>query len=136
MEHLQCSVVTAKSVPKQFDLLVSNHSCLTVAGCYRPPSAPLCVLTALSGLLVPYTRSEFVLLGDLNWDMLKPSEKVYCNMTPSISLKLFPPPQDMTPSSQKKQLSLMLFLQTHPRCTNLECSVITSVAIVLQLVSV
>jgi exonuclease III len=43
-EHLQCSVVS-----KQFDLLVlsiklSNNSLLTVAGCYSPPSAPVCTL--------------------------------------------------------------------------------------------
>ena len=61
MDHLQCSVVSTKSVPKQFDLLVlsiqlSNSSLLTVAGCYRPPSAPACSLPALSSLL-PLTLS-------------------------------------------------------------------------------
>ncbi|CAB1312109.1 unnamed protein product, partial [Coregonus sp. 'balchen'] len=60
--------ISTKSVPKQFDLLVlsiklSNSSLLTVAGCYRPPSAPACTLNALSSLLAPYTKSEFVLLG-------------------------------------------------------------------------
>ena len=49
---------------------------MTVAGCYRPPSAPACTLPAQSTLLAPYTRSEFVLLGDLNWDMLKPHDQV------------------------------------------------------------
>ena len=73
-DHLQCSVVS-KSVPKQFDVLVlsiklSNSSLLTVAGCYRPPSAAACTLPALNSLLATYTKSEFVLLGDLNWDML------------------------------------------------------------------
>ena len=80
-DHLQCSVVSTKSVPKQSDLLVlsiqlSNSSLLTVAGCYRPPSAPACTLPALSSLLAPYTKSEFVLLGDLNWDILKPTDQV------------------------------------------------------------
>ena len=79
-DHLQCSVVSTKSVPKQFDMLVlsmklSNSALLTVAGCYRPPSAPACTLHALSSLLAPYTKSEFVLLGDLNWDMLKPRDQ-------------------------------------------------------------
>ena len=79
-EHLQCSVVSTKSVPKQFDFLVlriklSNNSLLTVAGCYWPPSAPACTLNALCSLLSPYTKSEFVLLGDLNWDMLKPPDQ-------------------------------------------------------------
>ena len=72
---------STKSVPKQFDLLVlsiklSNSSLLTVARCYRPPSAPACTLPALSSLLAPYTKSEFVLLGDLNWDLLKPPDQV------------------------------------------------------------
>ena len=80
-DHLQCSVVSSKSVPKEFDLLVlsiklSNSSLLTVAGCFRPPSAPACTLPVLSSLLAPYTKSEFVLLGDLSWDMLKPPDQV------------------------------------------------------------
>ena len=69
-DHLQCSVVSTKSVPIQFDLLVlsiniSNSSLLTVAGCYRPLSAPACTLPALSSLLALDTKSEFVLLGEL-----------------------------------------------------------------------
>ena len=80
-DHLQCSVASTKSVPKQFDLLdlsikLSNGSLLTVAGCYHPPSAPACTLPALSSLLTHYTKFEFVLLGDLNWDMLKPPDQV------------------------------------------------------------
>ncbi|KAF3858970.1 hypothetical protein F7725_021369 [Dissostichus mawsoni] len=80
-EHLQCSIATSKSVPKQFDLLIvniklANSSTLTVAGCYRPPSAPACTLPALSTLLAPHTHYEFVLLGDLNWDMLNPPAQV------------------------------------------------------------
>ncbi|CDR00749.1 unnamed protein product, partial [Oncorhynchus mykiss] len=52
-DHLQCTVVSTKSVPKQLDFLVlsiklSNSYLLTVAGCYCPPSAPACTLPALS----------------------------------------------------------------------------------------
>ena len=47
-----------------------------MAGCYRPPSAPACTFKALFRALAPFTRSEHVLLGDLNWDMLMPPEKV------------------------------------------------------------
>ena len=66
---------------KQFDLLVlsiqlSNISLLTVVGWYHPPSELACALPALSSLLAPYTKSEFVLLGDLNWDILKPTDQV------------------------------------------------------------
>jgi hypothetical protein len=70
-DQLQCSVVSTKSVTKPFDLLVlsiklSNSSLLTVALCSRPSLAPACTLNALSSLLTPYTKSEIVLLGDLN----------------------------------------------------------------------
>ena len=49
---------------------------MIVAGCYHPPWAPACTLPALSSLLAPYTKSEFFLLVDLNWDMLKPPDQV------------------------------------------------------------
>lgn len=80
-EYLQCSVALAKSIPKQFDLLVlniklSNSYSFIVAGCYRPPSAPACTLMALSSAIASFIRSKFVLLGDLNWDILKPPDKV------------------------------------------------------------
>lgn len=80
-DSLQCSVILSKSVSKQFELLLlkvnlSRNISLIVAGCYRPPSAPACALTALSELIAPHTSSEFVLLGDLNWDMLSPPHSV------------------------------------------------------------
>ncbi|KAF3835479.1 hypothetical protein F7725_028037, partial [Dissostichus mawsoni] len=39
-------------------------------------SKAACTLPALSTLLAPHTHSEFVLLGDLNWDMLNPPAQV------------------------------------------------------------
>lgn len=74
-DHVQCSVTLSKSVPKQFELLMlklqlSKNFTLSVAVCYRPPSAPACTLTALGELLAPHISYEFVLLGDLNWDMI------------------------------------------------------------------
>ena len=39
-------------------------------------SSSISTLPALSSLLATYTKSEFVLLGDLNWDMLKPPDQV------------------------------------------------------------
>jgi len=80
-DHLQCVVSLSKSVPKLFELLVikiklSNNFSLSVAVCYRPPSAPLCSLTTLSELLAPHISSEFILLGDLNWDMINPPDLV------------------------------------------------------------
>ena len=79
--HLQCTVSLSKSVPKLLELLVlkiklCNNFSLSVAVCYRPPSAPLCSLTVLSELLAPHISSEFILLGDLNWDMSNPPDLV------------------------------------------------------------
>ena len=65
----------SRSVPKQFELLLlkihlSRNKSLTVAACYRPPSDPSCALDTICELFAPHLSSEFVLLGDRNWDML------------------------------------------------------------------
>jgi hypothetical protein len=72
---LQSSVLLSRSVPKQFELLLlkinlSKNKSLTVAACYRPPSAPSCALDTICELIVPHLSSELMLVGDLNWDML------------------------------------------------------------------
>ena len=74
-DSLKSSVILSKSVPKQFELLLlqihlSRNKSLTVAACYRPPSAPSCALDTICELISPHLSSELVLLGDLNWDML------------------------------------------------------------------
>lgn len=51
-EHLQCSIALAKSIPKQFDLLVlniklSNSYSLSVDGCCRLPSASAWYLSSI-----------------------------------------------------------------------------------------
>ena len=71
----QSSFLLSRSVPKQFELLLlkihlSKNKSLTVASCYRPPSAPSCALDTICELIAPYLSSELVLLGDLNWNML------------------------------------------------------------------
>jgi hypothetical protein len=74
-DHLQCSVVL-QLLLLVFSIKHSNSSLLIVAGCYCPPSAPACNLLALSSLLGPYSKYEFVLIGDLNGDMIKPPAQV------------------------------------------------------------
>jgi hypothetical protein len=64
-----------RSVPKKYELLLlkihlSRNKSLTVATCCRPPSTPSCTLHTICELIAPHLSSEFVLLGDLNWDML------------------------------------------------------------------
>ena len=48
----------------------ARNKSLTVATCYRPPSAPSCALNTICELIAPHLSSELVLLGDLTWDML------------------------------------------------------------------
>jgi hypothetical protein len=74
-DSLQSSVLLSRSVPKQFELLLKNkhlsrNKSLTVAACYRPPSAPAVPWTPYVNWLHPHLSSELVLLADLNWDML------------------------------------------------------------------
>lgn len=71
-EYLQCSIGLAKSIPKQFDLLVlymklSNSFSLSVAGMY-PRGLKQCSCA--------FHQVRVFILGNLNWDMLKPPEKV------------------------------------------------------------
>jgi hypothetical protein len=63
----------SRSVPKQFEHLLlkihlSRNKSLTVAAFYRPP--PAVPWTPYVNNCPPQPSSEFVLLGDLNWDML------------------------------------------------------------------
>lgn len=79
-DHQHCIVALSKSVPKQFEILIlklklSPSFSLTVSVCYRT-SAPASTLSALSELLVPHISSEFVLLGDINWNMINPPDIV------------------------------------------------------------
>ena len=62
---LQNSVILSRSVPKQFELLILKmnlfrNKSLTVAACYRPPSAPSCALDTMGELNAPHLSSEFV----------------------------------------------------------------------------
>ena len=67
----QSSVLLFRSVPKLFELLLfSRNKPLTIAACYRPPSAPSCALDTICELIASHLSSELMLLGDLNWDML------------------------------------------------------------------
>lgn len=74
-DSLQSSAILSRSMPKQFELLIlkmylSRNKSLTVAACYRPPLAPSCALDTICELIATHLSSEFVLLADLNWDML------------------------------------------------------------------
>jgi exonuclease III len=91
-DGLQSSVLLSRSVPKQFELLLlkihlSRNKSLTVAACYRPPSAPSCALDTICELIAPHLSSELVLLGDLNWDMLN-TPAILQSKPDALNLKL------------------------------------------------
>jgi hypothetical protein len=74
-DSLQSSVILSRSVPKKSELLLlklhlSRNKSLTVAACYRPPSALSCALDTICELIALHLSSELVVLVDLNWDML------------------------------------------------------------------
>ncbi len=61
-------------IAKQYELLALNLSMsktlqLTLAGCYRPPSASSCVLHSIMDSLVSLNYKELIVMGDfnLNW---------------------------------------------------------------------
>ncbi len=118
-EHLQSSIVFRKSIPKQFDLLILNikptkNSSLTVAGCYHPPSAPSCTLPTLSSLLAPYTKSEFVLLGDLNWDMLQRPAQVLSQWDSLNLSQIITTPTRFDPNNPDKATLIDVILTNNP----------------------
>lgn len=75
---------------------ITKDLCITVVGCYRPPSALNDALQSLMDLLSRLNFSEIVLAGDLNWDWLKPGSdnlKSFCdsvNLTQLINLPTCP----------------------------------------------
>ena len=57
-DSLQSSVILSRYMRKQFELLLlkihlSRNKSLTVAACYRPPSAPSCALDTICELIAP-----------------------------------------------------------------------------------
>jgi hypothetical protein len=55
---LQSNVILSRSIPKQFKLLIlkmtlSRNTSLTVAACYRSPSAPSCAIDTICELIAP-----------------------------------------------------------------------------------
>lgn len=81
-------VVLSESICKQLEILALKVEfikglCITVVGCYRPPSAPVEALQSLKHLLSRLNYNELVLTGDLNWDWLKPVSddfKSFCDL--------------------------------------------------------
>lgn len=70
-----CTCILSISKPTCFELLAIklvfvNGPDIIVVGCYRPPSAASEAITSLTDLLHNWTKSELILLGDLNWDWL------------------------------------------------------------------
>ena len=83
-------VVLSESISKQLEFLAVNVEivkglCITVVGCYRPPSALNDALQSLMHLLSRLNYSEIVLAGDLNWDWLKPVSDDFKSFCDSVN---------------------------------------------------
>lgn len=80
------NVLLSESVCKRFEMLalkieVSKDCLLTVVGCYRPPSALSDTLESFAKCMAKLNYNEVVIVGDFNWDWLKPISddfKGYC----------------------------------------------------------
>ncbi len=118
---LLATVHLSKSVPKQFELLVlkielSQNCVLTVAGCYRPHSAPKDTLSSLSDCLSSMKYTELALMGDLNWDWLTPASdliKSFCDL--ANLTQIIDSPTRPNPKHPEKSTLLDLFLTNMPQ---------------------
>lgn len=73
-EHLEASLLLSVSIAKQYELLALNLSVsktlqITIAGCYRPPSATSNAVQSLIHSLTSLEYKELIIMGDfnLNW---------------------------------------------------------------------
>lgn len=78
LERGEMLLLLSKSISKQFEFLAlslelcKNHY-IRVVGCYRPPSAISETISTLMNLLSQVICNETVIVGDLNWDWLRPA---------------------------------------------------------------
>lgn len=115
------TVVSSVSISKQLELLalnveISKGLCLTVVGCYRPPSASQEALQSLTHLLSSLKYSEIVLVGDLNWDWLKPVSdefKLFCDSVNLTQLVKSPTRPNMKCIEKSTLLDLILTNAPH-----------------------
>ena len=118
-DSLQSNVILSRSIPKQFELLIlkitlSRNKSLTVAACYRPPSAPSCALDTICELIAPHLASEFVLLGDLNWDMLNTPAVLQSKLDALNLTQIIKEPTRYNPNSVNKGTLIDVILTNWP----------------------
>ena len=118
-DSLQSNVILSRSIPKQFELLIlkitlSRNKSLTVAACYRPPSAPSCALDTICELIAPHLASEFVLLGDLNWDMLNTPAVLQSKLHALNLTQIIKEPTRYNPNSVSKGTLIDVILTNWP----------------------
>ncbi|XP_052349929.1 uncharacterized protein LOC127915120 [Oncorhynchus keta] len=118
-DSLQSNVILSRSIPKQFQLLIlkitlSRNKSLTVAACYRPPSAPSCALDTICELIAYHLASEFVLLGDLNWDMLNTPAVLQSKLDALNLTQIIKEPTRYNPNSVNKGTLIDVILTNWP----------------------
>lgn len=91
MSKLFSSVSLSVTKPKESEILavkvgVSRDSYITVVGCYRPPSASKDAFKSISDILHDLNNSEFILMGDLNWDWFSWTSDCFKELCDSLNL--------------------------------------------------
>ena len=86
---------------------------ITVVSCYRPPSASGDALNSLYDVLHKLHDSEFIILGDLDWDMLTSVLDSFKELCDSLNLALLiNAPTRPNPRAPNKSKLLDIILNT------------------------
>ncbi len=89
--NLHTTVISSVSLSKQFEFLalkleLHKDHCITVVGCYRPPSACSETLSSLNNQLSALDFNEIIIIGDLNFDWLTPVSDGFKSLCDSYNL--------------------------------------------------
>ncbi len=113
-------MLTSLSISKVFEFLVlkielSKDVYLTLAGCYRPPSAISDSLVLLQQQLSTINFNELLLVGDFNWDWLSTASNNFKSFCDTFHLtQLIDSPTRLNTKCSEKSTLLDLFLTNSP----------------------
>lgn len=110
------SVTLSLTKAKQFEILtvkvnISKDADITVVGCYRPPSASKDAFQSISEILHKINDSEFILMGDMNWDWLSGNSDCFKDLCNDLNLvQLINEPTRINPKAEIKSTLLDLIV--------------------------
>ena len=116
----QTTLLSSVSLSRQFEFLalklelLKGHS-ITIAGCYRPPSATSEALSSLNKQLLTLDFNEILLTGDFNWDWLSSASDSFKSTCDSFNLtQLIDSPTRPNIKCPEKSSLIDLFLTNTP----------------------